>query len=62
MVNYGTGDGLEKAFVLANVIRHQRPSLALDMTTRGEQVCVSGPGLDYAFKSAKGLDVMLNIP
>jgi len=62
VVNFKTGDGLEKAFALANVIRHQRPSLALDIRARGGEVCVSGTGLDYAFASAKGLDVMLNIP
>ena len=62
VVNYKTGDGLEKAFVLANVIRHRCPSLVLDIRTRGKEVVVRGQGLDYVFKSGKGLDVLLNIP
>ncbi len=62
VVNYKTGDGLEKAFVLANVIRQQHPSLALDIMTKGEQVRVSCNDLDYGFMSTKGLEVALNIP
>ena len=62
VVNFKTGDGLEKAFVLANVIRHRCPTLALEILVRAEQVSLSGPDCDYAFSSSKGLELVLNIP
>jgi hypothetical protein len=62
VVNFKTGDGLEKAFVLANVIRHQCPTMALELQGRGEQALLRTSDCDYAFSSSKGLDLVLNIP
>ena len=62
VVNFKTGDGLEKAFVLANVIRHQRPTLALEIQASGAQVSLSGLDRVYTFSTCKGLDLVLNIP
>lgn len=61
VVNYKTGDGLEKAFVLAHVIRHRHPCSSLELSTKGEQVWVKGHGLDYVFKSGKGLELALSL-
>jgi hypothetical protein len=62
VVNFKSGDGLEKAFVLANVIQHRHRSSTLELSTQAEQVWVKGHGIDYLFKSSKGLDVALKIP
>ena len=60
VVNYGTGDGLEKAFVLANVIRSGRPDDAVQLSVDSEQVVVSGAN-QYPFRSAKRLDQRIRI-
>jgi len=54
LANYGTGDGLEKAFFLANVLRHRQPDQELHLEVEGRRVVLRG-AQDYAFVSAKGL-------
>lgn len=60
VVNYKTGDGLEKAFVLANVIRQSRPEQAVELSVDGAEVLV-GAGKEYRFESAKTLRKKLSI-
>jgi hypothetical protein len=38
LANYGTGDGLEKAFLLANVLRHRNPELSLHLEVDNSSV------------------------
>jgi len=54
VVNYKTGDGLEKAFLIANVIRQRKPEQAVTITVNNEQVVVHAQR-DYRFVSAKNL-------
>jgi hypothetical protein len=74
LANYGTGDGLEKAFLLANVLRRREPERALRLEVDGRTVLLrSAPqhgagtpprpgGLDmYAFTSAKTLRGQVDI-
>jgi hypothetical protein len=60
VVNYKTGDGLEKAFIIANVIRQRNPEQAVTITVNNSQVVVSAQR-DYRFVSAKNLKKQLHI-
>jgi len=60
VVNYRTGDGLEKALLLGNVIRHRRPGDSVEIVVEGDQVTVNEDG-EYKFRSAKGLRKRLQI-
>jgi len=54
VANYRTGDGLEKAFLLANVLRRKEPEQALQLTVDKGKVRVKG-AREYSFVSAKSL-------
>ena len=54
VVNYNTGDGIEKAFVLANAIRRRFPQRSIDICVDNAQVTLSADGR-YCFKSQKNL-------
>jgi hypothetical protein len=54
VANYRTGDGIEKAFVLANIIRRRQPQQDIEVTIRDGDVVVRGGG-EYRFTSSKGL-------
>jgi hypothetical protein len=54
LANYKRGDGLEKAFFLANVLRHRNPEQKLALRVDNEKVVVHGPRA-FEFVSAKGL-------
>jgi len=54
VVNYRTGDGLEKAFVMANVLRSALAGARVEVTGEGSGVAVKA-GKVYVFESAKGL-------
>jgi len=54
VVNYGRGDGLEKAFVLANILRHADPEQELTLAADSDRVTLSGPRT-FEFGSAKHL-------
>lgn len=54
LANYKTGDGLEKAFFLANIIRHRNPSTKLKITVNNNEILLDS-GRKYAFKSGKML-------
>jgi hypothetical protein len=53
--NYGTGDGVEKAFLFVNVLRKRIPLETILIDISGEHVSVSAHGKKYNFQSEKGL-------
>ncbi len=60
LANYGTGDGLEKAFLLANVLRHRHPEQELRLDVDRDKVVLHA-ARDYAFASAKTLQGQVDI-
>jgi len=60
VANYRTGDGLEKAFFLANVIRQKSPRSGIEITVDDSKVAVKGTG-EYGFVSSKGLKKRIQI-
>jgi hypothetical protein len=60
VVNYKTGDGLEKAFLLANVIRERNPEQDVEIITDKNQVILKGQS-EYRFVSTKGLEKHVSI-
>jgi len=60
VANYRTGDGLEKAFLLANVIRAKEPEQDVEITASGDEVIIKSSG-QYRFASAKSLRRRVNI-
>jgi len=55
VANYGCGDGLEKAFLLANVMRRAGPEQDIEIIVSNNEVTVQGAER-YIFKSDKGLE------
>ncbi|HSV27598.1 MAG TPA: hypothetical protein VLH60_06870 [Sedimentisphaerales bacterium] len=55
VVNYQTGDGVEKAFVMANVIRNGQPQDTSELIIEGSDVVLKAGGGRYVFRSNKGL-------
>ncbi|MBM4026941.1 MAG: hypothetical protein FJ280_16300 [Planctomycetes bacterium] len=60
LANYGTGDGLEKVFLLANVLRHRNPEQTLHLEADRHRVLLRG-AQDYEFASAKTLQGQVDI-
>jgi hypothetical protein len=60
VANYKTGDGLEKAFLLANVIRQRDPEQDVEIVADKNDVVVNGPG-QYHFVSSKGLEKQIHL-
>jgi hypothetical protein len=60
LANYKTGDGLEKAFLLANVIRQRNPAQNIEIVSDKTAVVLKGPN-QYRFVSAKGLQKQVRI-
>jgi hypothetical protein len=60
LANYGTGDGLEKAFLLANVLRHRAPGQGLHLEVDHHRVLLRG-AQDYEFSSTKSLQGQVDI-
>ena len=60
VANYNTGDGLEKAFMLANIMLAREPNRTIEIIVDGEDVVLTGPA-DYRFVSSKGLEKHVNI-
>jgi len=54
VANYRTADGLEKAFLLANVLRHRHPDLEIEIVPQSGAVLLKGPA-EYRFPSGKPL-------
>ncbi|MHC4539227.1 MAG: hypothetical protein ACYS74_05525 [Planctomycetota bacterium] len=61
VANFKTGDGLEKAFLLANLIRQRDPAQDIKLIAEGNRVVLKGPD-EYRFASAKGLKKTVHIP
>jgi hypothetical protein len=60
LANYGTGDGLEKAFLLANVLRQRDRNQDLHLEVDHSTVLLHG-GQEYRFVSAKTLHGQVDI-
>jgi hypothetical protein len=60
VANYKTGDGLEKAFLLANVIHKRNREQDIEITTDKNDVTLKGQN-QYRFTSAKGLEKQVSI-
>ena len=61
VANYKTGDGLEKAFLLANVIRQRDSEQDIKITVDNSDVVLKGRG-EYRFISVKGFKKLVDIP
>ena len=55
VANYKTGDGLEKALLMANIILAREPSQDIEIIIDGEDVVLTGP-VEYRFVSAKDFE------
>ena len=53
VANYRTGDGLEKAFLLANLIHSRNPEQLIEMDVNNDEVIICGAD-EYRFASVKG--------
>ena len=60
VANFKTGDGLEKAFTLANILHKRRPEAPLEIIIEGSTVTVKAD-TDYTFTSTKGLTQHIRI-
>ncbi len=60
VANYKTGDGLEKAFLLANVIHERNREQDIEITTDKNDVTLKGQN-QYRFTSTKGLEKQVSI-
>jgi len=61
VANYKRGDGLEKAFLLANVIRQRNPKQEIRIVAAGNNIILEGQR-EYDFVSNKGFNKRINIP
>jgi len=60
VANYKTGNGLEKAFLLANVIHERNPEQNIEIITDQNDVILKGQG-EHRFVSTKGLKKRVSI-
>jgi hypothetical protein len=60
VANYKTGDGLEKAFLLANIILEREPAQDMEIVSENSNVLLKG-GKEYGFTSTKGLTKKIHI-
>jgi len=60
VANYYTGDGLERAFVMANVLRQRNPEQDLHLEVDNSRVLLCG-AQEYRFTSAKRLQGQVDI-
>lgn len=61
VANYAAGDGLEKALLLANVIRHRNPEQDIEITVDNNEVLLKAEK-NYPFISDKGFQKVINLP
>ena len=59
--NFGRGDGLEKAFVLANFIYNEARPQSMKLTVEHTDVILGVDGISYRFVSEKGLVKKVNL-
>lgn len=60
VANYKTGDGIEKAFTLANILLSRNPEAELDLTVDGVDVVLKCQK-EFSFTSTKNLTRQLRI-
>lgn len=60
VANYATGDGVEKAITLANVVRERQPSQSIEIVIENRDVLVRAD-TEYRFTSNKSFDKKLTI-
>jgi hypothetical protein len=60
VTNFKTGDGFEKAFLLANVIRERNPEQDIEIITDKKQVTLKGQN-EYRFNSSKSFEKHISI-
>jgi hypothetical protein len=60
VANYKTGDGMEKAFLLANIILERDPSRDMEIVSENNDVLLKGQK-EYRFASTKGLTKKIRI-
>jgi len=60
VANYKTGDGLEKVFLLANIILAKEPASDIEIVVDGERAVLRNQA-EYRFLSAKDLEKQVNI-
>jgi len=61
VVNFGTGDGIEKAIAVADVIRARRPAEPLDLVVEPDRATLRTAQAEYTFGSTKGLRHRMNL-
>jgi hypothetical protein len=61
VANYKTGDGIEKAFLLANIIRQRDPAQDIDLIADNNDIVLKAPA-EYRFTSVKGFEKAIRIP
>ncbi|MDP6491532.1 MAG: hypothetical protein QGG69_07170 [Kiritimatiellia bacterium] len=54
--NFRSGDGIEKALLVANVLRARDPGTGLTLTVETGQVALKGAANEWRFSTQKGLD------
>ncbi|MHC4293688.1 MAG: hypothetical protein ACYSTX_05275, partial [Planctomycetota bacterium] len=59
--NYNTGDGLEKAFLLANILSQRDPRQGSELIAAGTKVVLKNKQKSYEFTSSKNFKKQLNI-
>ena len=59
--NYGTGDGIEKAFLMANIIKARFPGRTIVIEIDGENVVLASEDESYSFSSSKGLSARVSV-
>lgn len=53
--NYQRGDGLEKAFCLANIIKFRKPTVPIQITAESQKVLLEAGSMRVTFPNGKGL-------
>jgi len=60
VANYNTGDGLEKAFLLANIMREREPAEDIEIIAEKNDIILKGQS-EYRFTSTKSLEKQIRI-
>jgi hypothetical protein len=60
VVNYGRGDGVEKALSLANIIRQRSPEQDIEIIVEGNNIGLKGQN-EYHFLSGKEFEKQITI-
>jgi hypothetical protein len=61
VVNYTTGDGIEKAVTMANILCARTPGKVVQLKIAGPEVVLSDEGRDYSFTSSKTIQKTLQL-